>query len=205
MSKNRIISHLLSAFYSLLFLSACKSESPTDGEQTKPETEFLGQHAYSIGYADHVSLAEKALNHIANFEYDQWSEMLSDDVGYYYPDGDADTRTRLIGKTILIDYMKNWHATSGIERMAFTNDVHIPVIANETMDYSGLTGPLVLSYFSNEMVFEGKEPIRIRMNFVTHINEDNLIDRYYTYYDRTTINEAMNNNMLKNDSVKKSN
>ena len=35
------------------------------------------------------------------------------------------------------------------------------------------------------------------MNFVTHLNENDLIDHYYTYYDRTTINETMGNNILK--------
>lgn len=123
--------------------------------------------------------------------------MLSDDVIYYYPDGDADDKTKLVGKQNLIDFMKNWKATSNIENKSFTNDVHIPVVAKEAMEYSGFDGPLILSYFSNEMNFVGMTPVKIRMNFVTHLNENDLIDRYYTYYDRTTINETMGNNILK--------
>ena len=71
----------------------------------------------------------------------------------------------------------------------------LPVIAKETMAYSGLTGVMVISYFSNEIVYQ-EGTVKLRMNFAAHFNKDNLIDRYYTYYDRSGIIEIMNKNIL---------
>jgi hypothetical protein len=38
--------------------------------------------------------------------------------------------------------------------------------------------------------------VRLRMNFSAHFNKDKKIDRYYTYYDRTKIVQAMGSNIL---------
>ena len=63
------------------------------------------------------------------------------------------------------------------------------------MTYSGLTGVIVISYFSSEIVFQ-EGSVKLRMNFAAHFNKDNLIYRYYTYYDRTGIVELMKKNIL---------
>ncbi|NJW52836.1 hypothetical protein HC175_07880 [Salinimicrobium sp. CDJ15-91] len=121
--------------------------------------------------------------------------MLADDVEYYFPDGDADTRTILSGKEEVVKWWKDWKKNSGIEKMSFTNPVYIPVKANQELNYSGLTGVIVLSYVSNEMIYNG-QPVDVRMNIATHFNEDSLIDRIYTYYDRTPILNTVNANLL---------
>ena len=79
--------------------------------------------------------------------------------------------------------------------MTYTDNVDVPIIAKETMAYSGLTGVMVISYFSNEIVYQ-EGTVKLRMNFAAHFNKDKLIDRYYTYYDRTGIVEMMNKNIL---------
>jgi len=152
--------------------------------------------SYEIASGEYSDLSEKAIKHLANFEFDEWGEMMSDDVEYYFPDGDAGTRTVLTGKQAVLDWYKNWRETSGIERMTYTNGVHVPVTAKKSLNYSGLTGIIVMSYFSNEMVYNGKV-VNLRMHFAAHFNDDNLIDRYYTYYDRTPIINAVNANILK--------
>jgi hypothetical protein len=53
----------------------------------------------------------------------------------------------------------------------------------------------VISYFSNTLNINGT-PVKVRMNFSVHFNKDKLIDRYYTYYDRTKIVAAMGKNVL---------
>jgi hypothetical protein len=50
------------------------------------------------------------------------------------------------------------------------------------------------------LVFDNENTVNLRMNFALHFNEDSLIDRYYTYYDRSLIIEAMNENILDADS-----
>lgn len=73
--------------------------------------------------------------------------------------------------------------------------VHFPIIANEELNYSELRDILVISCFSNEKINNGT-PVNIRMNYVTFINNENLIYRYYSYYDRTEINNTMNRSIL---------
>ncbi len=154
---------------------------------------------FEIASDDYAELAENAIKHVANFEFDKWGEMMSDDIEYYFPDGDAGTRTVLKGKEAVTGWYKNWRETSGIEKMTYSNSVHVPVYAKKSLNYSGLTGVLVLSYFSNEMVYDGN-PISVRMHFGAHFNDDKLIDRYYTYYDRTPIIESVNENILNSET-----
>ncbi len=155
---------------------------------------------YEIASEEFVDLTLEAFDHLSSFNIDAWGEMLADDVEYYFPDGDAGTRTTLTGKEAVVNWWKNWVESSGIESMTITRPDLIPVRVNESLNYSGLTGDFVLSYFSNELVYSNGNTVNLRMNFAVHFNEDSLIDRYYTYYDRSLIIEAMNENILDTDS-----
>lgn len=151
---------------------------------------------WDIAPAEYAALAEQSLQHMENFEFDEWGQMLADDVEYYFPDGDAGVRTVLIGKRAAVDWWNNWQMTSGIESMTFSEPVYLPVIAEEVPNYTGLPGYYVVSYFSNKLIYNGKE-VNIRMNFTMHFNDDQEIDRYFTYYDRTPIIEATQTNILR--------
>lgn len=155
---------------------------------------------YEIASEEYVDLTLEAFNHLSGFNIDAWGEMLADDVEYYFPDGDSGSRTTLTGKESVVNWWKNWVESSGVESMTITRPDLIPVRVNEALDYSGLTGVFVLSYFSNELVYSGGNTVNLRMNFAVHFNENSLIDRYYTYYDRSLIIEAMNENILDPDS-----
>lgn len=155
---------------------------------------------WDIGSPEYADLAEQAMMHLQNFEYDAWGEMLADDVEYYFPDGDAGTRTTLTGKTAVLDWWKNWRDTSGITSMTFTNPVFLPVIAQTAPNYSGLTGPYVVSYLSNRLDYSGTI-VNLRMNFTVHFNDQKKIDRYYSYYDRSLIINAMGTNILSNSNM----
>ncbi len=170
--------------------------SCNDKEAEPKETAATtNQSNYEVASERYSDLNEQALDRMAALDYDAWGEMLSDDVEYYFPDGDANTRTILSGKEEVVNWWKDWKNTSGIEKMSFTNPVYIPVKANQELNYSGLTGVIVLTYVSNEMVYNG-QPVEVRMNIATHFNEDSLIDRIYTYYDRTPILNTVNANVL---------
>lgn len=182
----------ISMFFLPLFLLLGCSGMESPDQQSGNETVST---AYEIASDEYSDLAEKALGLLADLDIDAWGEMLADDVTYYFPDGDSGTRTVLTGKEEVMNWWQNWKENSGIESMTFTEPVFLPVIANRTLNYSGLEGEFVISYFSNEMIFNGN-PVRLRMNFVTFFNDENLIYRYYSYYDRTPIIEAMNENIL---------
>ncbi|MGB7786813.1 MAG: hypothetical protein WBL27_11985 [Salinimicrobium sp.] len=175
----------------VFLLFSCNGERKEKKEE-KPATD---QSNYEVASEKFSDLSEEALNRMAALDFDGWGEMLSDDVQYFFPDGDAETRTILEGKEEVVNWWKNWKKDSSIEEMTITNPVFIPVKANQKLNYSGLTGVIVLSYFSNEMVYNG-QPVSVRMNFATHFNEDSLIDRYYTYYDRTPILNTVEANLL---------
>lgn len=186
-----------------LILLSCK-----DREEEGVTIASEDQSNYEVASDRYSDLSDEALNRMSTLDFDAWGEMLADNVEYYFPDGDANTRTVLRGKQEVIDFWKNWKKNTGIDKMTFTDRVHIPVKANTKLNYSGLTGVIVLSYFSNEMVYNG-QPANVRTNVAVHYTEDSLIDRFYTYYDRTPILEVVNANVLdivvKKDSVPEKN
>lgn len=153
------------------------------------------QSNYQVASDRYSDLSDEALDRMANLEFDRWGEMMARDVEYYFPDGDYGTRTVLKGKTSVLHWWKNWKETTAIDSMRFTERVHVPIQANERLNYSGLTGVIVISYFSNKMVYNG-QPVSVRTNVAVHFNDDSLIDRYYTYYDRTPILNTVNENAL---------
>ena len=183
----RIIIMIGSAF--LLF--SCNGKE----KESRKEVSSAEQSNYEVASERFSELNQQALGKFEAMDFDGWGKMMADDVQYFFPDGDAGTRTVLKGKEEVLKWWKNWKETSGINKTTFTNPVYIPVKANQELNYSGLTGVIVLSYFSNEMVYDG-QPVSIRMNFVTHFNKDSLIDRYYTYYDRTPIINTVDANVL---------
>lgn len=175
--------------FSLLLLS-CNDQNTEPQEYPDRET---GSN-YAVASVRYAEINEKAMTHLANFEFDEWGEMLAEDVEYYFPDGDAN-RTVIRGKEEVVNWWKDWRETSGINKMEFVDIVTIPVQANERLNYSGLTGVITITYFSNRMDFNG-QPVHIRSNSASHFNQDSLIDRIYTYYDRTPILETVDNNIL---------
>lgn len=185
MRKVRIITAMF-----FLLLMSCQ-----DREKEGDRDIIANQSNYEVASERYSNLSDEALDRMSSLDFDSWGELLADDVEYYFPDGDADTRTILKGKQAVLDWWKNWKETTGIDTMKFTDRVHIPVQANQKLNYSGLTGVIVISYFSNEMIYNG-QPARVRTNVAVHYTEDSLIDRFYTYYDRTPILKVVNANAL---------
>jgi len=185
--RHRIqISALLLAITTTLLLTNC-----TTADTDKPVTSAVAVNPdFAIASPEYAALAAKALGHIEKFEYDAWGDMLAENVEYHFPDGDVSTRTKLVGKQNVLSWWKNWQMNSGIKSMTISLPNHIPVDAIKTPNMTGLPGLYVFSFFSNEMVYGGKK-VALRMNFDIHFNQDKMIDRYYTYYDRSHIIEAM--------------
>lgn len=180
---------IISAVSLLMFLS-CEEK-----EKTIEKDVATYQSNYEVASERFSDLNDEALDRMSSLDFDAWGEMLAENVEYYFPDGDADTRTVLKGKKEVVAWWKDWKRNTGIDSMKFTDRVHIPVQANHELNYSGLTGVIVISYFSNEMIYNG-QPAQVRTNVAVHFTEDSLIDRFYTYYDRTPILKVVNANVL---------
>jgi hypothetical protein len=189
MNSTRKLLVLAGVSISLCIITSTASYAqPADKAQTvKPNIE--------IASPEYSKLAADALTYLTNLDIDKWASMMSDDVEFTFPDGDEGTRTKLTGKKAVADWWSNWKKTSGVKSMTFEKHVEIPVNSMTVNPSTGLAGVSVISYFSNRMDINGS-PVRLRMNFSAHFNKDKKIDRYYTYYDRTKIVQAMGKNIL---------
>jgi ketosteroid isomerase-like protein len=179
-----------------LFAAGCNNPAPAKEETaTTTTTTAVTNPNFSIAPVEYSELAEKALQHLAHFEFDDWAAMMADNVVYAFPDGDVDTRTLLTGKAAVLSWWKSWKEKSGIESMTMTEFNHTPINATGQLKGGAPMGIYDLAYFSNKMVFSGKQ-VALRMNFSVHFNADKKIDRYTTYYDRSVIMKGTGRNML---------
>jgi hypothetical protein len=155
------------------------------------------QSNFEIAQQEYANLAEQALSHLVKLDFDAWANMLADDVEFWFPDGDSNTRTKLVGKKAVIDWWKNWKATSGIKSMTADDATFLAINALKAPSNGAikLTGILVYSFFSNKIVF-ASGATALRMNFIAHFNANKKIDRYITYYDRAPIIKAMGRDLL---------
>ena len=77
------------------FLTVCLIAMLTIGCISPPEEKMVSINPnYEIAAPDYSNLAVKALKDLTNFQFDSWGSMLAEDVEFYFPDGDAGTRTK---------------------------------------------------------------------------------------------------------------
>jgi hypothetical protein len=195
MNYLKLTKQALGLSLSVMLLAACSSPADKSATTENQETTTVVNPDYEIASPEYSELAAKALTSWSKLDFESWTSMMSDDVRYYFPDGDSGTRTELVGKQTVLDWWNNWKQTSGIQSMTYKDHIDIPVNTKNTLAYSGLSGIIVLSYFSNELIYNGN-PVNLRINVVVHFNSNKQIDRVYTYYDRTKIVEEMNKNIL---------
>ncbi|REJ84309.1 MAG: nuclear transport factor 2 family protein [Bacteroidetes bacterium] len=165
---------------------------------TSPKTETPApiNKDFVVASSEYSDLAANAIEAIGSFDFEKWGTMLSEDVEFHFPDGNENTRTKLIGKKAVLDWWTNWKSSSGVKSLTFTLPNHIPVESIIAPNMTGLPGVYVFSYFSMKMELDNGNIADVRMNFTAHFNKDKQIDRYYTYYDRTPIIQAMGRNIL---------
>lgn len=206
--KKKIFLSIAAMVVAALFFTGCNTAAPAKDEMVGKDTSTVvttmavSNPNFSIAPAEYSELSEKALNHLAAFELDAWGDMLADNVGYSFPDGDVDTRTKLEGKAAVVGWWKAWKEKSGVQSMTMSEFNHFPLNVTVQPKGGAPMGNYDFVYFSNKMVFAGK-PVALRMNFAVHFNADKKIDRYVTYYDRSVIMKATGRNMLEELKDKK--
>jgi ketosteroid isomerase-like protein len=201
MKKNYFITVAIIAFVSL-FIAGCNNAAPakeTADTKTEMATDAVTNPNLTLAPVEYSELSEKSLQLLAKGDYDAWADMLADDVVYAYPDGDMDTRTKITGKTAVLDWWRK-SKENGTDTMTLSDFNHTPINATKQLKAGAPTGIYDLVYFTNKIIIKGT-PVSIRMNFSVHFNADKKIDRYYTYYDRSAIIKANGKNTL--DEVKK--
>lgn len=185
----------------ILFTSSCKDAASSKeavvakADTPVPVASAVTNPRFSIAPDEYADIAEKALMHVGNREFDAWGDMLADNVEYYFPDGDIGTRTKLTGKAAVVGWWKSLKEKSGIDSMKMSEFNHFPLNVTAQPKGGAAMGVYDFCYFSNTLMIKGK-PLALRMNYVTHFNADKKIDRYVTYYDRTALVKAIGKNVL---------
>lgn len=199
MNYSKLTKHVLAVCLSVMLLSACSSHNEKSATTENQPASTVVNPDYEIASPEYSELAAKSLTSFANLDFEAWTATMSDDVVFYFPDGDAGTRTELSGKKAILDWWNNIKQPAYITKMTYLNHVDMPIVAKNTLPYSNLTGVFVISYFSNEMTINGKS-VNLRMNVTVHFNSNKQIDRVYSYYDRTKVVEAVGKNILEKES-----
>jgi ketosteroid isomerase-like protein len=168
----------------MLFISCneTKKEEFVAIEQETPMLEVASQE-----YAD---LAQKTLDLISEFDLETWKDYLADDVVWYWPDGDSETRHSIKGKEELIAWWKNWKETTD-GQISFTNNTFLPIKVNTPSNYYMLVGTGVLTYTDLTISIQGKST-SVRQHMVFMFDENKKINHALLYYDRTGIIELTN-------------
>lgn len=168
----------------LIFIS-CNENKTKDSVMAEQEIPML--EAASQEYAD---LAQKTLDLLSEFDLETWKEYLTDDVEWYWPDGNSETRHTIKGKEELITWWKNWkETTSG--QMSFTNNTFLPIKVNTASNYYKLVGTGVLAYTDLTISLQDKST-SVRQHMVFMFDENKKISHALLYYDRTGIIELTN-------------
>jgi hypothetical protein len=136
-------------------------------------------------------LAEKAFTAQADFDTAIWADMLADDVVFSFSDDMPPTQNSIVGKDSGLKYWQILRGRSGIKSIRLSGFNHVPYNSTEKMKVSGLSGIHVLSLINSEWQFENGQMALIPLNFYCHFNKDKLIDRYFIYYDRTSLVKAV--------------
>lgn len=155
----------------------------------------IAQVKAEVNTQSYEQLTEKYLQHVAQFEWEASFEMLADDVQFKLPNGDSDSRTVFSGIDEVKAFWKNYVRKSGNDKALFKDFVHIPVQGNVLMENMGTSGVTHLCYFSAELNY-GSQKANVRMHWALHFNDRKEIDGIHSYYDRTPIIEAANQNFM---------
>ena len=172
-------------FIYALFFIGCSETNTENTNAEEQETPML--EAASQEYAD---LVQKSLDLLTEFDLETWSELLADDVAWYWPDGTSETRNSIKGKDELIAWWKNWKETTG-GQLTFANNTFLPIQVNKPSNYYKLVGTGVIAYTDLTISIEDKST-SVRQNMVYMFNDDKKMTHAFLYYDRTGIIELTN-------------
>ncbi len=187
----------------LLFTMSCNAPATSDTktDATKMTTTAATTPDMEIAPQEYATLAESALQKSSSNDIDGWATMVADDVEFYYPDGDQNTRTKFIGKPAIVKWLKESFIIGGMKSSTVSAFNTVPIKVNKKMNAGALSGYQVICFFTTNSTYKNGNSVSVRRNAVLHFNDNKLIDRVYNYYDRTLFIKAAGKNIL--DAAKK--
>ena len=165
-----------------LLIASCAETKKEDAAIAEKEVPML--EAASQEYAD---IVQKTFDLLSEFDLETWEDYLADDIVWFWPDGNSETRHSIKGKEELITWWKNWKETTG-GQMTFTNNTLLPIKVNTPSNYYKLVGTGVLAYTDITISIQDKST-SVRQHSVFMFDENKKISHVLFYYDRTGIIE----------------
>ena len=145
------------------------------------EVEPPAVEAAAEEYADIVS---NSLDKFQGLDYVGMMENLTDDVEWYWPNGNAETRSTIQGKDSLMAFWQAYEEMSGLKEMQFTNRNMMPLKVNSPTNYYNVEGTVVLYYGDIHAIYEN-DTISVRQHIAYTFDDNMKINRMFLYYDRT--------------------
>ncbi|AUC79679.1 hypothetical protein CW736_10025 [Nonlabens sp. MB-3u-79] len=152
---------------------------------------IIEQPAVEAASQKYANIVEECLNVMQDFNFDGLGVYLADDVQWYWPNGGMETRSIIKGKENVINFWKNWRATSGVESMQFYNSDFMPLRTNRSNDQYNVVGVVVL-YYGDITIYGKAGSTIVRQHLVFSFNDDDKIKNIFSYYDRTGIVQLLN-------------
>jgi hypothetical protein len=176
----------LGLLFCSIFLISCLETK--ENEVAEVSVEQPAVEAAPQKYAD---IVEECVNIMQDFNFDGLGTYFAEDVQWYWPNGGMETRSIINGKQDVINFWKNWRATSGVESMQFYNSDFMPLRTNRSNDQYNVVGVVVL-YYGDITIYGKAGSTIVRQHLVFSFNDDDKIQKIFSYYDRTGIEQLLN-------------
>jgi hypothetical protein len=176
---------LFCSVFILSFLGTKEKES--DLVKTEQPAVEEASQTYAI-------IVEESLNILQDFDFDELDTYFANDVEWYWPNGGMESRSIIKGKKNVINYWKDWRATSGVESMQFYNSDFMPLKTNKSNDQYNIVGVVVL-YYGDITIYGKAGSTTVRQHMVFSFNKDKKIQKVFSYYDRTGITQLLSVDM----------
>jgi hypothetical protein len=148
------------------------------------------QPAVEVASPTYSIIVEESLNLMQDFDFDGLGKHFADDVEWYWPNGGMESRSIIKGKQHVINFWKDWRATSGVESMQFYNSDFMPLRTNKSTDQYNIVGIVVL-YYGDITIYGKNGSTTVRQHIVFSFNDDKKIQKVFSYYDRTGITQLL--------------
>jgi hypothetical protein len=99
-----------------------------------------------------------------------------------------ESRSIIKGKQHVINFWKDWRATSGVESIPFYNSDFMPLKTNKSTDQYAVVGVVVL-YYGDITIYGKTGSTTIRQHIAFSFNDDKKIQKVFSYCDRTGITQ----------------
>jgi hypothetical protein len=179
----------LGLLFCSVFILSCLGTKEKEVDVVKTE-----QPAVEEASQTYAIIVEESLNILQDFDFDELDTYFANDVEWYWPNGGMESRSIIIGKQNVINYWKDWRATSGVESMQFYNSDFMPLKTNKSNDQYNIVGVVVL-YYGDITIYGKAGSTTVRQHLVFSFNNNKKIQKVFSYYDRTGITQLLSVDM----------